>query len=194
MNQDTYTVAFSGHRPSSDPARGAGRSAEALRACRGPLREVFARIRREAQAAGKRMELTASLAAGADLEAAEAAEAMGLPLHVVLPLPVAEFAKDFGGDLASDWPRAERQIERALQGASGGSLQPVPNDAERPRCYAMANEAMLNRADALVVVWNRHPDLQPGGTADMVRRAKRQNCTVVVIDPASPSGFAPKTA
>ncbi|MEM9881457.1 MAG: hypothetical protein AAF800_00885 [Planctomycetota bacterium] len=175
-----WIVAFVGHRPSAET----GRSREELAACAEPLKEALRSLNTAAREAGGRVELLTSAAAGSDLEAADAAEALGLAVHVILPKPEDAFGEDFTGPSAEDWPRARRRIAAARAGAGHGSLRIAAGDNTAPDCYHEANTQMLKVSDVLLTVYNGRPSDQPGGTSDAVAQAEALGRPVFRIDPA----------
>jgi hypothetical protein len=183
--EPVWLVAFTGHRPSGDP----GRSAPELAAARASISAALAMFRSRAQVRGGRIELVTGAGAGADIEAIEAAEALGIPVHVVLPLSVEEFKKDFTGPSAGYQERATRAIEKATSGAGGWTVRTVWG-AGRPECYLEAGLETLLFADALVALWDNRDAQGMGGTADIVREARRVGMPCVTIDPAAPAAPA----
>ena len=175
-----FRVAFTGHRPASET----GRAPEDLARCRPEIRRVFAALQREADAQGRTIELRCSAASGADIEALEAADDLGLRVRVVLPLPAERFAQDFTGLHAPYWPRAQRLIAQALEGRHMWTLE-IATDADRPSCYDVCNQRVLDGASALVAVWDGHPTDSTGGTASFVHQARQEGIRVFVITPSS---------
>ncbi|MCA9053712.1 MAG: hypothetical protein KDA75_07730 [Planctomycetaceae bacterium] len=137
-----------------------------------------------AAAQGGRIELLTGVAAGADLEAAEAARELDIPVHITLPLPELMFHEDFGGDLASDWPRAQRLIEGAKRGEGGSTLRIDGGGLARPGCYHETNLQLLLAADVVIAVWNGERTKKIGGTDEFVDAAARLKRPHVIIDPA----------
>ncbi len=181
MLSPIWIVAFSGHRPSSAP----GRSREELAACRGQVEESLRELNKRANARGGTIELLTGVASGADLVAVDAAEALGLPVHVILPMPEASFLRDFGEEDSEDLQRAELAIERAKAGEGGGSFRIAIGDNSRPGCYHEANLQMLEACDAVLAVWNGQETSQIGGTPEFVDEAERVGIPTIVIDPGN---------
>lgn len=176
----TWIVAFSGHRP----GLGAGRSQAELEACRGPITSVLEDLRSRAAEHGGSIELLVSAAAGADLVAGEVGRDLGIPVHVIAPMPLDSFKSDFDGLEPGQWERAQRLIDRSRSGEGGGTFRIAGGDNERPACYHECNLQVFEIADALVAVWNGEVNEGVGGTAEFVTESSRVGLPVVVIDPA----------
>ncbi|MEM8738709.1 MAG: hypothetical protein AAGG38_09575, partial [Planctomycetota bacterium] len=178
-----WVVGFVGNRPGP----GAGRSAEALRACRPALESVLKRLMEQAASrGGGTIELVIGAAAGADLEAADAAEALGLPVHVILPMPEARFWEDFDGGMEEDRARAQRRVEAARAGERGGSLRIADGDTRRPDCYHDTNLQLIEASDLLVTLYaDEAGPPKRGGTAEAVGQAQGMGVALVRIDPAA---------
>ncbi len=180
MLKPIWIVGFTGHRPGSGP----GRSTEALDACLDSVRQVLAGLRDQAAERGGTVELVCSVAAGADLRAAEVARDMDIPVHVLLPTPESMFGEDFRPDFEDEWKRAKALIDEARQRVGGGTIRVAEGDNARPDCYHEANLQLLKSCDVLVAVWNGEPVEGKGGTAEVVEEAERLGIPVTVINPA----------
>ena len=142
-------VAWTGHRPEyfADPAavaREVGAIAERLRAEHGPAL-VF-------HCGGQR---------GVDSWAADAAERLGVPLHLYLPLPVARFA--------ADWTPADRAALEGSWAYAAERLVVDPEGALGAAAYRERNRLLAERGDLLVAVWT---GLEGGGTAETIAFAR----------------------
>lgn len=171
-----FRAAFTGHRPRNQ----AGRLPADLALHRPSIQRVLRELAATAKSRGGELMLACSAASGADVEALEAAEEVGIPVHVVLPLPIHEFRNDFGGLHAPYWPRAERLIEMARVGTHSWNLE-VLEGQTRPACYAACNERLLEGASVLVAVWDGKPSANPGGTASMVSTAAAREISVTRV-------------
>ncbi|QXC59691.1 hypothetical protein KSP35_15040 [Aquihabitans sp. G128] len=106
-----------------------------------------------------------SLAEGADrLFARLAAERDGWGVEVVLPLDAADYEDDF----AAEGSIAEF---RSLL-AAATTVDRVPAQPTRREAYLAAGLAVLDRADALAVVWDGEPARGRGGTGEIVAEAR----------------------
>ena len=150
-----HVVGFSGHRILEDsPA-----SAAAIRAALELL---------QSEVAGEWLVLS-SVAIGSDQIFVEEALALGLSWHAILPLPRAEFAKDFP---AEEWTRVEHLLTKTENGA-------------REDAYLDCGMETVNGADVLIALWDGAPARGKGGTADVVDYAKAIGKPVLIIDAAT---------
>jgi hypothetical protein len=148
---------ITGHRWPDDDA-------EARRAVAAALADVFSRC---ANHATKWTPVTAavlsSLAEGADRLAADWAVRNGVRLEALLPLPPDEYATDF----ATEESRAH--FRELLEAAAAVSV--VPEQESRENAYRAAGEAVVQRIDVLLAVWDGECARGVGGTAEIVQAA-----------------------
>jgi hypothetical protein len=119
----------------------------------------------------KRKEMTSasvygvsSVAAGGDLLFAESCVALGIPLRVLLPLPVNQFCTDFD---PPTWSRAEQVMKEAI------SIEVVgEGDVRSERYYACGLET-VQQSELLLALWNGQPADGLGGTEEIVTFAKQ---------------------
>ncbi|MBI2321631.1 MAG: DUF1273 family protein [Chloroflexi bacterium] len=98
---------------------------------------------------------------GVDLWAAEAAMQLGVPYHVYLPLPLAQFA--------ADWDAADRAaLERVWAAAAERRVLDERGDFG-PGAYTLRNQAIAEECDLLVAVWTGRTG---GGTHETVSFAR----------------------
>ncbi|MFD0331565.1 hypothetical protein ACFQZC_34000 [Streptacidiphilus monticola] len=97
---------------------------------------------------------------------------------------------------ASWWPccrpglaRAREAFARLLRAAV--EVVEMPFDTPDFEGYAAANEVLLARSDLLVAVWDGAPPQGPGGTGDLVRRARDVGRPVVRVWPQGASRGEP---
>ena len=115
-----------------------------------------------------------SAAAGSDLLFARCVLDFGMPWHALLPLPQAEFQKDFSPD---EW----RPVETLLTGAE--SVAVVGGSAVREEAYLDCGIEIVNACDVLVALWDGEPARGRGGTAEVVAFARERGKPLVIIDP-----------
>lgn len=139
-------VGVIGHRRIVDEAR--------LRAL---IDEVFDEL------GDSRLAVWSSLAEGADRIGAEAALDRRVPLHAVLPMPAADYERDF--------PETALAFYALLARAT--SVRVVELAANRNEAYLEAGLQVLASTDVLVVAWNGEAAAGKGGTADVVEQARR---------------------
>ena len=180
MIHPIWIIAFVGHRPGSGP----GRSQSEIAACRPRIEEALKLLVLKAKKAGGSIELLTSVAAGADIETAEVARGLGIPVHLILPKSVEDFRHDFDGDLESYWPRAQELIDTAISPDSDGSFRFSKGSKTSPECYHDTNIQMIRSADVAVAVWNGEPASGLGGTQEFVEEAVRMEMPVAVVDPS----------
>lgn len=147
---------ISGHRwPDDDEAR---------RAVATALADVFARCaNRSTPWTPVDMAVLSSLAEGADRLAADWAVRNGVQLEAVLPMPPDEYAADFATE-------ASRAHFRQLLGAAA-AVSVVPEQESREAAYRAAGEAVVQRSDVLLAVWDGERARGLGGTAEIVQAA-----------------------
>lgn len=117
----------------------------------------------EAGAAGTAV---SSLAEGADRVLAERALARDWSLHVVLPLPVQDYATDL------DDPASVEELATLL--AAAAHVDQIGARPTREDAYLDAGMAVVDASDLLVAVWDGAPARGRGGTADIVDEARRR--------------------
>jgi hypothetical protein len=172
MLSPRHLVGFTGHRSNFDA--GLVRSA---------LKQVLGDVMARTAAQGGRAELCASVAEGTDTICVEVARELGMPVHLLLPLEEAEFAKDFSSPEV--WQRAQAQFAIARQRSGCDSVHLIPGETTRPECYCNQSAYLLEVADLLVAVWDGKPARGPGGTAEIIGQAEIMGLPVVKIDAAS---------
>ena len=172
--ESTWVLAFVGHRPSGI------RTPDRIRSARPHIKRVFEDLLQRAHSQGGRLELSTGVAAGADLDAVEVAEELGMPVHILLPKPVADFLLDFG-QLEDDRARAQTIIKKAIASEDGWSSRVVAGSSESPECFHEANVDLLDAADMLVAVWDGQPEQGLGGTAEVIAAAKTRAMPVIAI-------------
>ncbi|MDR1879448.1 MAG: hypothetical protein LBQ78_00760, partial [Tannerellaceae bacterium] len=110
-----------------------------------------------------------ALAKGADTLCAEAAIETGCTLIAPLPLTAKEYRKDFD---ANDLPVFERLL------AAANDYFPIPSAktdhqaVPRTYFYSQLGHYIISHCHLLLALWDGDErDIQPGGTADVVRMA-----------------------
>lgn len=191
MITPVWIVGFTGHRDVTNPS-----------AVSAALTEALQKLKQQAEEQQGRLEFYGSAAYGSDTLAAEAAEALGIPVHLVLPMPEDEFKNDFYSDAArktflqNDWDKAKALIDRARANHNDGTLRLSRGSHLRDECYYEAGLQILDTCDVLLAVYDEgHADhirqtrLQPshehdflGGTFDMVEQAKDIDVPTIKIE------------
>jgi hypothetical protein len=157
-----HVVGFSGHRQLAD--------ADAVaQAVTGALQSL------QQEARGEWVALS-SVATGSDQLFVAQARAHGLSWHAILPLPKAEFARDFSPD---EWQTVEQTLAQAEH------VRVITENGTREDAYLDCGMETVNGSDVLLAVWDGEPARGKGGTADVVEYAKSIGKPVIIIDAAT---------
>jgi hypothetical protein len=154
-----HVVGFTGHRHLAQPEV----SARAIRS-------ALESLRREVP--GEWIALS-SVAGGGDQLFVQQARELGLSRHVILPLPRAEFARDF---TPADWAAVEEML------AAADHVSTVSEYGDRKDSYLDCGIETVNGSDVLVALWDGNNSRGKGGTADVVEYAKSIGKPMVIIN------------
>lgn len=154
-----HVLGFSGHRQVANPAGVARVIGEVLKTLR-------------AEGTGEWIALS-SVATGGDQIFVDQARQAGCSWHAILPLPRAEFAKDFS---AEEWASVETLL------ASAEHVRVIAENGTREDAYLDCGIETVNGADVLLAVWDGQPARGKGGTADIVAYARDLGRPLVLID------------
>ncbi len=154
-----HVVGFSGHRHLGNPAGVAA-----------AIRTALESLRKEAP--GEWIGLS-SVAIGSDQMFVDQVLGLGMSWHVILPLPKAEFQKDFNAD---EWADVEQMITQAEH------MRVISENGAREDAYLDCGMETVNGADLLLAVWDGAQARGKGGTGDVVDYAKSLGKPVLVID------------
>jgi hypothetical protein len=154
-----HVVGFTGHRQLRD-VEGVERV----------LREVLSGLGAEK---GVEWLALSSVAAGSDLVFARSALALGLGWEAVLPLPAAEFRRDF---VEQAWPEVERLLAKAEH------VRVISERGLREDAYLDGGMETVNHSDLLLAVWDGEPSRGRGGTAEIVAYARELRRPLIIID------------
>ncbi|HVU22615.1 MAG TPA: hypothetical protein VHE13_00720 [Opitutus sp.] len=157
-----HVVGFSGHRRLAQPALVAAAIEQALRDL-------------TAAAPGEWIALS-SIAAGGDAHFAHAALRRRIPWLAVLPLPPAEFKRDFDD---AGWREAEALLAEAEQ------VRVMTEAGSREDAYLDAGIETVNESDVLLAVWDGAAARGKGGTADVIAYARELGRPIIIIDAAT---------
>lgn len=158
-----HIVGFTGHRQITNPeviGRAIGEALDFLRS----------------ETPGEWVVLS-SVAEGGDQLFVQQALQRGMSWHAILPLPHAEFARDFE-------PAKWQQVQALL--AQAEHLQ-VSNDDDGPRedAYLDCGMETVNGSDLLLAVWDGEAARGRGGTAEVVEYARSVGKPILIIDAAT---------
>lgn len=111
-----------------------------------------------------------SLAEGADLLCADAAEELGIPLIAALPLPREEYKKDFSPEGKQ---RLDHHCTRAEQVFVPPRSEAPPERSSREDAYRQAGIYVSAHCHILLALWDGRPGKHGCGTAEAVDFALR---------------------
>lgn len=154
-----HVAGFTGHRNVRDPA-----GVERV------LRETLSGLRADA---GVEWLALSSVAAGSDMIFAKTSLALGLGWEAVLPLPPAEFRRDFS---ETEW----REVEMLLGEAE--HVRVISERGRREDSYLDGGMETVNHCDLLIAVWDGEPSRGRGGTAEIVAYARELQRPLIIID------------
>jgi hypothetical protein len=118
--------------------------------------------------------VVSSLAEGADrVVAGELLKRKGTQLEVVLPLPQSDYLRDFGS------PESVEQFNSLISLAIDTDI--LRTATSREQAYEQAGRAVVDRSDAMIVVWDGQPARGRGGTAEIFAYAQRWQKPTLLI-------------
>lgn len=165
-----FRIAITGHRHFDDPA-----------ALVPAIREAWQRLldllpeHPETEVA---LVALSSLAEGAGrLVACELLHQPGSRLEVVLPVPAADYARDFRDE------QSRKEFRQLLRRAS--QVREAPARATRAEAWEWAGHHVVERCDALIAVWDGEPSSGQDDTADIVQYARKHTVPVAWIHATS---------
>jgi hypothetical protein len=157
-----HVVGFSGHRQLEDH-EGVGRAIESQ----------LSALRKEVP--GEWIAFS-SVADGGDKAFVAQAKSLGMSWHAILPLPKAEFARDFAPE---EWENVEKML------ANAEHVTVITENGTREDAYLDCGVETVNGADVLMAVWDGQPARGKGGTADVVEYARALGKPLIIIDAAT---------
>jgi len=157
-----HVVGFSGHRQLENAHAVAAAVTKALESLRQETKGEWVAL--------------SSVATGGDQLFVAQARALGLSWYAILPLPRAEFAKDFSND---EW----RVVEATLGLAE--NVRVITENGSREDAYLDCGMETVNGSDVLLAVWDGDPARGKGGTADVIEYAKSIGKPILIVDAAT---------
>jgi len=158
-------IGVTGHRRLANLARTAEAVTEAVRLIRGLIPKGTHEVVVVAISA---------LAEGADrIVVRELLSEPGSRLHVALPLPPGEYARDF------ETAASKEEFDTLLTQAS--HVWQAPELPDREAAYEQAGWYVIDECDVLIALWDGEPSRGRGGTAEIVARAREQGVPLVWI-------------
>jgi hypothetical protein len=123
--------------------------------------------------------VVSALAEGADrLVATEVLAVPRAALEAALPLPPAQYADDFSGDVSkAEFSELLGRAESVWLARSTGT---------RDEAYERAGRHVVDRADVLIALWDGEPPRGRGGTATVVEYAREQGVPVAWVPTSAP--------
>jgi hypothetical protein len=149
--------------------------------------ELIAVLRTIAAAAPEAQPVAmASGAAGADQVFLEAAEALGWPIRLVLPVPAFLFEKDFTSAKAVEGRKIEETDAAGLAAFRGFceraiEVEVLPPPPGRREAFTRCANALVAEADVLVALWDGQAGKQ-GGTNESLLLARQLEVPTVLLD------------
>jgi hypothetical protein len=125
----------------------------------------------EAQAQHGRVEAVSAIAEGADSLFAEAALALCIPLHVVVP---------FAG-YDADFETAEARDRFDRLHAAAVAVEQLDYTERSDDAYLAVGRWIADHVDLLVAVWDGQPARGLGGTGDIAAHARAKSTAVKII-------------
>jgi hypothetical protein len=162
MQRAPLSVGFTGHRRVADPA--------------GARAAIDRALQRLQAAAGRPLAAVSSGASGSDTLFAEAVLAQGLVWTLLLPLPLAEFRRDFND---ADWQRVQRLLSQAAR------TYVEPPQPTREDAYLACGLRTVDESDAVIAFWDGQPAAGRGGTAEIVAYVRKQQKPLLWIHAAT---------
>jgi hypothetical protein len=183
---------FSGHRIDrrgrKPPRFPASREAAAFDAIR---KEV---LREKAAANGVTVKGIAGAANGGDTIFHEVCRAEGIPTEVLLALPENEYAAESVNDGGPEWTERFRKLVRETPPKILGESKDLPSWVAGRENYSVWNRnnlwtlhaalAHIHADITLIALFDGKKGDGPGGTFDMIQRARDTHVNVIQIDPA----------
>jgi len=158
-----HVLGFAGHRSVKNP---------------GHLRKVIVdEIHAHLRIHGDQAICYSSAAAGADLVFLDAAATLGCTSWVILPFPASRFAEDF--ESPAEWEKARAFMQSADW---HGTLTPDPAEPPAENEYQFAARRILRVAGQMLFYWDGQPARGPGGTAETIDDAIRENIPARIIN------------
>lgn len=156
-NDNAFVFGVSGHRdlvPADLPD------------LRRQLRDVFHRVI-SANPNGN-FELLTPLAEGADRIAAHEALSQGIKLVVPLPMPQADYERDF--TTAESLAEFRQLLQAAVSQFELSDKTSTPASADRTQKYAAVGDYIAQNSNVLILLWDGEDNQKIGGTAWVKKR------------------------
>jgi hypothetical protein len=118
------------------------------------------------------LRIMVGMAQGADLLVAQAALEAGWQVDAILPMQLDRYVEDFDSESAAAMLGLLKHpaVHTAVLPLPDGVERPVQGSAQRDALYANLTEALTDKCNLLLGLWNGQPSCLKGGTADTVLR------------------------
>ena len=156
-DENTFVFGVSGHRDLV---------AADLPELRRQLREIFRRFM--AARPDATFELLTPLAEGADRVAAHEALSAGIKLVVPLPMPQAEYERDF--TTAESLEEFRQLLRAAVSQYELPDESTTRGNTQRAQRYAAVGDYIAEKSDVLILLWDGEENHKVGGTAWVKKR------------------------
>ena len=128
----------------------------------------------------ERLVLISPLAEGADrLVATEVLKFPNTSLHVVLPLEIDDYRKDFAS------PASLAEFQNLLEQAD--QIKVLPSVDNRNLAYEAVGRYVVDHCDLLLALWDGHEAHKQGGTAEIVAYARNKQKPLCWINSKNPN-------
>ncbi len=141
-----------------------------------------------AKAAAPVLAIISGLAEGADRIVANQGIEAGYQLWAILPFEANRYREDFDGAWrAPSWsrPGSDADFDRLRRAAAATMV--MDGEPGRFDAYDGLGRAVLSHSDLLIVIWDGEHGRGPGGTANVLSAARREEIPIIRIDPANPA-------
>ena len=137
------------------------------------------------------LRIMVGMAQGADLLVARAALTAGWQVDAILPMPLNQYVEDFDSDSSAALLTLleEPSVHCTVLAAPAG-LESTSESVQRDALYANLTEALIDKCNLLLALWDGEGSPLPGGTADTVlrylgaRTFQREDRRRIEIEPA----------
>lgn len=116
------------------------------------------------------LRIMVGMAQGADLLVAQLALERGIAVDAVLPMPFAEYARDFDEKSLEVLRALLRQPNVQCTELAPPAYASGSGGAARDSLYTQLTECLINKSNVLLALWDGESSRLPGGTADTVLR------------------------
>jgi hypothetical protein len=118
------------------------------------------------------LRIMVGMAQGADLLVAQAALSADWQIDAILPMPLERYVEDFDSESAAALLTLLKHpaVHATVLPPPAGSHASPRNGVERDALYANLADALSDKCNVLLALWNGQPSCLRGGTADTVLR------------------------